>query len=72
MKTAIETVLTLLVSVLLPKLTPEIIKKGLDAFFNTIEEAVHNSDTQIDDITVIPVIKLLRETLNVPDSNPNN
>jgi len=61
-----------MVTVLLPLLTPEIIKKGLDAFFNAIEEAVHKSDTKLDDTAIIPVVNLLREALNVPDSNPTN
>lgn len=62
-------IVKLLVGILLPKLDDATIKKGLDAFFDTIENAVEKSSTTLDDVTVLPLIKVLRKSLNVPDND---
>lgn len=67
----IKNILSLLTSVLLPLLTPELIKKGLDGFFESIEKYIVESKTELDNATILPLIKVLRSALNVTDSNPN-
>lgn len=68
----INFVLKNLVNILLPMISADIIKKGLDAFFDVIEDAVEKSKTQVDDIVVLPIIKLLRNALDVPDNDNKN
>lgn len=52
------------------KLLPEdVIKEGIDAFFDKIEDRVAASDTPIDDAIVLPVMKRLRAALDVPDND---
>ena len=40
-----------------------------DRLFDFVEEAVANSKTTIDDVTVLPVIAALRAGLNIPDND---
>ena len=50
-------------------LNPENIKKYGDQLFGFIEDAVTNSETTIDDVTVLPVITALRAGLGIPDND---
>lgn len=50
-------------------LTPKNLQKYGDKLFDFIEDAVADSETKIDDLTVLPVIQLLRQTLNIPDND---
>jgi len=45
-----------------------IIKYG-DKLFDFIEDAVASSETTIDDLTVLPLIKVLRSALSIPDND---
>lgn len=50
-------------------LSPENIRKYGDVFFDMIEDMVADTETTIDDVTVLPVIKALRAGLNIPDND---
>jgi hypothetical protein len=50
-------------------LNKENIQKYGDALFDFIEEAVKNSKTTIDDITVLPLVNALRSSLDIPDND---
>ena len=50
-------------------LSQENIQKYGDHLLDFVEDAVTNSKTTIDDITVLPVIKALRIGLNIPDND---
>ena len=50
-------------------LNPENIKKYGDQLFDFIEDAVTNSVTTIDDVSVLPVVAALRTGLNIPDND---
>ena len=50
-------------------LSTENIKKYGDQLFDFIEDAVANSATTIDDVTVLPVIAALRSGLGIPDND---
>ena len=47
--------------------TEENIREYGDHLFDFAEDAVVSSKTQIDDFFVLPIIKQLRKTLNIPD-----
>lgn len=50
-------------------LTVENLRKYGDRLFDFLEDAIADSDTKIDDTVVLPVIKMLRQTLGVPDND---
>jgi hypothetical protein len=50
-------------------LSPENIIKYGDKLFDFIEDAVMSSETTIDDVTILPLIKALRNALSIPDND---
>jgi len=54
---------------LLELLPESVVQDGLDALFDTIEDRVAATDTEVDDLIVLPVIRRLRAALNVPDGD---
>jgi hypothetical protein len=50
-------------------LTPELLRRGVDALLDVIEEAVEKSPNKIDDIVVLPLCKLIRNTFDIPDED---
>lgn len=68
----VDFILKNLVNILLPMLTPEVVKQGLDAFFDVVEDALNKSETKYDNYVVLPVIKILRNALDVPDNDNTN
>lgn len=70
MQSVILTVLMpIIMGMLEDLLTPQNLQKYGDKFFDFVEDAVADSETKIDDLTVLPVIQLLRRTLNIPDND---
>lgn len=64
--------LMMLLSQLLALLSPEMIKKTLNSALEFIEEKVNETATELDNATILPVIKLIRTTLGIIDSAPGN
>ena len=58
-----------LVSALLKALPKEMVRRALDAMLDAIEDHVENTANKIDDATVLPTCKFLREVLNIPDND---
>jgi len=50
-------------------LTEENIDAYGDKLFDFIEDAVKASETTIDDVMVLPVVKQFREVLGIPDND---
>jgi hypothetical protein len=50
-------------------LSEENIKLYGDKLFDFIEHAVVSSETTIDDMTILPLIKALRNALDIPDND---
>lgn len=44
-------------------------KKVVDFLLDKIEDAVQNSDSPWDDTLVVPAIKQLRDSLEIPDTD---
>ena len=61
--------LPIIMSILGEALKPENIKKYGDKLFDLIEDLVQDSETTIDDATVLPLIKALRLGLGIPDND---
>ena len=58
-----------LVSALVVMMSPEILKKGLDALLDTIEEAVGKTENTVDDIVVLGICQQIRRAFDVPDND---
>lgn len=58
-----------LVAAMAAKLTPEHVRSILDKAFDAIEEKVKDSATPWDDAIVLPIVKALRTSLDVPDND---
>jgi len=50
-------------------ITSENIKKYGDKLFDLIEYFVKDTDTSIDDATVLPIVRALRRAMNIPDND---
>ena len=64
-----KSLLLKLLPALLSLLSPEVLKKGMDALLDAIENAVEKSENKIDDAIVLPLCKLIRETFNIEDND---
>ena len=66
----LEKILTGLIPIILSLLTPGQLRKFADMAMDFVEDAVQDSTNKIDDVVVLPVLKRLRETFNIPDDDP--
>lgn len=69
MNTILKLALPIIMGVVEELLKPDNIKTYGDNLFDFIEDAVSNSETTIDDATVLPVLRALRAGLNIPDDD---
>jgi len=58
-----------LINFLLTALTPEMMKRAVDAVLDVAEKAVAESETKLDDTIVLPLIALIRNSFNIPDND---
>ena len=54
-----------IITVLVSLLDEELVKKALDKAFDYIENEVKSSETEYDDVLLLPVISALRKALKV-------
>ncbi len=59
----------MLVQVLLSALTPELLKNFADMALDFVEDKVLGSKSKIDDMTVLPICKMIRMTFDIPDND---
>ena len=64
-----NSIIASLIAGLLKALSPEVVKKGVDAMLDKIEDSVSGSKNKVDDMIVLPLCKTIREALNVPDND---
>ena len=50
-------------------LTPELFKRVLDSIIDVLENAIASSETKTDDAVLLPLIAMLRTSLNIPDND---
>lgn len=61
-----EKILSYVVTLLLSSLSAEEMKHLLDRAIDIVEQKVADSESQVDDI-LLPVLRLVREVLSIPD-----
>jgi hypothetical protein len=59
----------MLLTALFTVLTPDNLKKFVDAGLDAIEDLVQESENKVDDAVVLPICKVIRTTFNVPDND---
>jgi len=59
--------LKMLLEMVLKRLTEEQLKAWADMALDYLEDAVKESDTQVDDILVLPLIDLIRDAFGIED-----
>lgn len=64
-----EKILITLITQLFKLITPEMLKKAVDSLLDKIEDEINESETKIDDATLLPLIKLIRTTFDIPDND---
>lgn len=62
-------VLTYLLPGLLKLLTPDILKQAVDKMLDVIEDAVSKSENKVDDVLVLPLCELIRNTFAIEDND---
>lgn len=64
-----EKLLMILIKALLTMLSPELLKELADKVLDFLEDKVMDSSNEIDDLIVLPICSMLRETFNIPDND---
>jgi len=62
-------IIGLMLGALIRALPQDVMKRGVDALLDVIEDAVGKSETTFDDHVVLPVIKLIRQSFDIPDND---
>ena len=62
-------IINLLMPTLLALIPDDIMKIGLDKLLDSIEDAIAQSPTRVDDALVLPILSALRVKLQVPDND---
>ena len=61
--------LEMLLKMVMMVLKPAAITALIDKILDFVEDAVAKSETTMDDVIVLPMCKVIREALNVPDND---
>lgn len=62
-------IINLLMPTLLALIPDDIMKIALDKLIDSIEDAIAQSETRVDDALVLPILSALRIKLQVPDND---
>lgn len=61
--------LSMMVSMLLRTLTPNLLKKFIDMALDFVENYVLGTASTVDDTVVLPICSMIRTALDVPDND---
>jgi len=62
-------IVTYLISLLLSQLTPSLMRNAVDKLLDLIEDYVAKTPGDLDDKVILPICKMLRDALSVPDND---
>lgn len=62
-----DAIIGFVVNQLITNLPPDAVKRAIDAMLDRIEDAVADSETKTDDRILLPLIDMLRRSLDIPD-----
>ena len=58
-----------LVGALAATMSPEVLRKGLDALLDAVETAIGKTENTVDDIVVLGICQQIRRAFDVPDND---
>ena len=58
-----------LLAMLLKLLEPEMLRGAVDKVLDYVEEKVKESGSKYDDVLVLPLIEMIRNTFDIPDND---
>jgi len=64
-----EQMLSLAIQMLLKVITEDTLKDVADMILDFVENKVADSSNTLDDITVLPVVAVIRKTFDIPDND---
>lgn len=64
-----EKLIMWLVGMLLERVKSEEVKKWIDAGIDLLEDKIVETPNKVDDMVVLPVLKILREAMSIPDND---
>ena len=62
-------ILLFVIEQILNLLSPNLLKDLVDKILDFIEEKVEDTETEIDDKLVLPLVAMAREAFNIPDED---
>ena len=65
-------IMNMLLGQLFNLLTPDMMRRVIDSGLDWLEDKVINTKTKYDDAVVLPIIKLIRTTLDIPDTDESS
>jgi len=65
----VQLILTRIVSELIEKLDEDILKGFLDRLLDWLENLIKSTDTKLDDVTLLPLLKHVRDAFEIPDND---
>ena len=65
-----QTIIQHAVQALIAALPPNVLAEGADRMLDLVENMIERSDTKVDDAVVMPIIRLIRTSFNIPDNDP--
>lgn len=65
----LKALLPTVIGLLLKLMTTEKLKGYADRILDVVEDAVRDSETKIDDLTVLPIISSIRDAFDIPDND---
>ena len=64
-----EQMLSLAIQMLLKVITEDMLKDVADMILDFVEDKVKDSSNTLDDMTVLPVVAVIRKTFGIPDND---
>jgi|GEM_PF-2433951 len=65
----VQLILTRIVSELIEKLDEDVLKGFLDRLLDWLEALIMSTDTKLDDATLLPLLKHVRDAFEIPDND---
>jgi len=63
------TIIAKLIELLLGMLSPELLKRAVDMILDIFEDMIAETENQLDDKIILPILGMIRETFNIPDED---
>ena len=63
----LKTAMPMLVDLIIKNYGGDVMREALDDLIDKLENKIASTPTKVDDAVILPLLTMLRETLNIPD-----